>query len=139
MQQRGRKSAEGLTLVRVSPKERVAAPDYFSAAETDVWREIVASKPADWFSADNLPLLEHYCSTTVESRRVASQLRGLKVVNEECLYEYERLIALQSKIGGQLASLATKMRLTQQSRYGARAAATASDKTAARKPWEFGG
>ena len=34
--------------------------------------------------------------------------------------------------------LATKMRLTQQSRYGARAAATASDRTATKKPWEFG-
>ena len=135
MQQRGRKSVEAMSVVRVSPHDRVAPPERFTPDEAAVWREIVASKPADWFGADNLPLLEHYCSMTVESRRVSLKLRQ---VSPECLDDYERLIALQSKIGGQLSSLATKMRLTQQSRYGARAAATASDKTAVKKPWEFG-
>lgn len=135
MQQRGRKSAEGLSVVRVAPSERVQPPDRLGASEAAIWREIVASKPADWFGADSIPLLEHYCSMVVESQRVAAQLR---LVSPECLDDYQRLITLQTKIGGLLASLATKMRLTQQSRYGARAAATASDRTAAKKPWEFG-
>lgn len=135
MQQRGRKSSESFSVVRVAPSERVQAPERLSEPERVIWREIVSSKPADWFGADNLPLLEHYCSMVCESQRVAAQLRQ---VGPECLTDYDKLISLQTKIGGQLASLATKMRLTQQSRYGARAAATASDRTVQKKPWEFG-
>jgi hypothetical protein len=135
MQQRGRKSSDSLSVVRVAPTERVSPPERLAPSEAAIWREIVSSKPADWFGSDNLPLLEHYCTMVAESQRVASQLR---LVSPECLDDYERLISLQTKIGGQLASLATKMRLTQQSRYGARAAATASDRTPTRKPWEFG-
>lgn len=135
MQQRGRRSAESLSVVRVAPQERVAPPDRLTDEQSAIWREIVSSKPADWFGADNLALLEQYCVVQSESRRVAAKLRE---VGPECLDDYDRLISLQVKIGGQLASLATKMRLTQQSRYGARAAATASDRTATKKPWEFG-
>lgn len=135
MLQRGRKSSESLSVVRVAPHERVPPPDRLGDDESAIWREIVSSKPADWFGPDNLPLFEHYCSMAAESRRVARKLRE---VSPECLEDYDRLINLQTKIGGQLASLATKMRLTQQSRYGARAAATASDRATPKKPWEFG-
>ena len=135
MLQRGRKSSEGLSVVRVAPHERAAPPDRLGGEESTIWREIVASKPADWFGPDNLPLLEHYCTSVAESRRVARKLRE---VGPECLDDYDRLINLQARVGGQLQGLATKMRLTQQSRYGARGAATASDRSAPKKPWEFG-
>ena len=109
MLQRGRKSSEGLSVVRVAPHERAAPPDRLGGDESTIWREIVASKPADWFGPDNLPLLEHYCTMVAESRRVARKLRE---VGPECLDDYDRLINLQAKVGGQLQGLATKMRLT---------------------------
>ena len=49
MLQRGRKSSEGLSVVRVAPHERAAPPDRLGGEESTIWREIVASKPADWF------------------------------------------------------------------------------------------
>jgi len=135
MQQRGRKSTESLSVVQVAPGARVSAPTRLTDEQRSIWDEIVSSKPADWFGADNLALLEQYVCVQTEAHRIAAKLRE---VSPECLDDYERLVALQTKISGQLASLATKMRLTQQSRYGARAAATASDRTAVKKPWEFG-
>jgi len=136
MQQRGRRSIESLSVVQVAPGARVSAPDRLTDDQRSIWGSIVDSKPADWFGSDNLALLEQYCCVQTEARRIASKLRE---ISPECLDDYERLIALQNRVSGQLASLATKMRLTQQSRYGARAAATASDRTAIKKPWEFTG
>ena len=137
MLQRGRKSAESLSLVRVGVGERPEPPARLSAPERDIWREITAGKPADWFGADNLPLLEHYCAAILASRQIAERLRA---TSTECLDDYERLISLATKVGGQLATLATKMRLTQQSRYNEKTASTAANRgaAAARKPWEFG-
>ena len=57
MLQRGRKSSEGLSVVRVAPHERVAPPDRLGGDESTIWREIVSSKPADWFGPDNLTAL----------------------------------------------------------------------------------
>ena len=44
-------------MVRVAPHERAAPPDRLGGDESTIWREIVASKPADWFGPDS-PHLE---------------------------------------------------------------------------------
>jgi hypothetical protein len=45
MQQRGRRSAESLSVVRVAPHERVAPPDRLTDEQSAIWRQIVSSKP----------------------------------------------------------------------------------------------
>lgn len=136
MKQRGRKSFAALSVVSVASHDRIVAPDRLTEEQAAIWREICATKPADWFGGDTADLLETLVVCISEQRRIAKALRGF---TPECP-EYEKLIGLQAKLASQQKSLATAMRLTQQARYGARAAATASDRSASRqKPWEFDG
>ena len=52
--------------------------------------------------------------------------------------EWERTLKQLGEVSGRIATLATRMRLTPQSRYGPRAAATAGQLPPdGPKPWEF--
>ena len=72
--------------------------------------DIVNSKPADFFSAGNLPLLAIYCRLVAETERV------LKVVEAGRPGEmaHDRDTATASKLGNLALSIAVKLRLTQQ-------------------------
>ncbi len=83
MLQRGRKSSEGLSVVRVAPHERVAPPDRLGGDESAIWREIVASKPADWFGPDN-PHLEASILTSSDYDLAAGVAKKLYFLGELC-------------------------------------------------------
>jgi phage terminase small subunit len=64
---------------RISPEARSAAafltggkppepPKHLDIAAAAIWREIVASKPVDWFDAGAQVLLENYCSSAAHAR-----------------------------------------------------------------------
>ena len=83
MLQRGRKSSEGLSVVRVAPHERAAPPDRLGGDESTIWREIVASKPADWFGPDN-PHLEASILTSSDYDLAAGVAKKLYFLEELC-------------------------------------------------------
>ena len=58
----GRKSAASLSVVPASPKKdsRLEPPKSLTKRQREIWIEIVDSKPADWFTSDNGPLLVGY-------------------------------------------------------------------------------
>lgn len=132
-----RKSAAALAVVS-HLRERPEPPGELSADEAEVWRSIVATKPPEWFAADTFPLLTAYCRAHVAARVVAEMVG--RAQEESDAATYLRLIDAQGRISGTLCTLATKMRLSQQSRYGARGAEGAARRAEASpvKPWEFG-
>lgn len=129
MDQRGRKSLENLTVITTLPGQRPEPPDTLTAAEADLWRAVVATKPSDWFDAGSLPILADYC-------RACVQQDGLARAINKCETPDINLIRLFDTMAKLKATLATKMRLSQQSKYRADAAEVASRKVGPTKPWE---
>jgi hypothetical protein len=88
--------------------------------------------PADWFGRETEALLTQYCRHIVASRRVA-QLVAKAEADVECdLKDYDRLLKMQEREGRAITSLATKMRISQQSTYDK----SKKKQPSARKLWE---
>lgn len=137
MEGRGRKSTASLTVVPAGLPSRLAPPEGLNEAQAALWREVVSGKPADWFAADNAPLLVEYvravdAANTLEVM-VAASFAGSGDVS------LKDLLTMRDREAKRAVSIATKLRLTQQSRYTPQAAATADRKAGdGKKPWQYG-
>lgn len=128
-----------LATVTVLPLRMLAPPADLSAAECQVWATVAATKPGDWWDAGSVPLLAQFCRATVQAELVAGLVNGVgqtMLTDPDELGRYKELRKIQAALSGELSALATKMRLTQQARYNAKNADTASNKATGRKPWQ---
>jgi hypothetical protein len=136
MRQRGRKSAASFAVATVEPielVERQRAPHDLTDEETEVWAAVVNSEPADWFTPATAPILGQYCRHAVHARRVAELLERATSDPDLTVIDYDRLLKMQERESRAIASLATKMRISQQAiinHWGNK------KPSAARKPWE---
>lgn len=126
MRQNGPKSTASLSVVPASGLRptplRLSAPAHLSAAACDVWRSIVSSRPAEFFDSGSAPVLETYCTSIVEHRRLVAMLDDVGD-DLDCMAKLTRLIdAHAARIG----SCAVRLRLTNQSRYNPTRAGTLS-------------
>jgi hypothetical protein len=119
MEQRGRKSAASLEVANHSVTEvhRPGPSSELSAEEKAEWMVVVNDLPADWFRDSNLVVLEGYCRTAVNCRRIAQLIERCIGADEFDLNEYDKLLKMQETQHRALLSFATKMRLTQQATY----------------------
>jgi hypothetical protein len=77
-----------------------------------LWREITASKPADWFDSGSFPLLESYCELTLHARAIARKLKRLRKTGAwDEAQKWEK--RLRVVVDGQVM-LSTKLRLSVQ-------------------------
>jgi phage terminase small subunit len=118
----------------VALPERPEAPQYLTADEAALWREVVATKPADWFGRDTQPILAAYCQAVAMHRALVKRWHEMDVAAP--VKDIRDLVGLINKTSGSVSALATKLRLTQQSRYTPQAASTASKKSGPIRPWE---
>ena len=114
---------------------RIAPPAFLSAEQRKIWQSIVDTKPAEWFGADSAPILVEYVRAVDMCNVLDGQVReALSGGDTDWI---EKILKLRDKESRRAADLATKLRLTQQSRYTPQAAATANKRTLhASKPWE---
>jgi hypothetical protein len=123
MEKRGRKSGASMEVVKpvnITAIERPAAPGMLTKRQAGVWETVVGGLPADWFPAETHELLAQYCRHAINARRVAQLIENLLSSDQEhddWLAEYNRLLIMHEREGRALSSLATRMRLTQQTRY----------------------
>lgn len=118
MIKRGRKSiAQKQAEAVISRMDRPLAPHDLNDEETEFWARIVESLPGDWFTASTLPLLTQYCRHSVQARRIAELVERAGSDPDLELRDYDRLLKMQQRESAALASLATKMRISQQSTY----------------------
>jgi hypothetical protein len=105
-----RQSAEarGASAFRVGGKPP-EVPAGFSPEAAEIWREIVDSKPVDWFDGGSLGLLRLYCRTLVQAERVAVEMESRPPTSDVAYLE--RRLAL---LNGCCTTLGTKLRLTVQ-------------------------
>ena len=122
MASRGRQSAAALALVPPRPERpddarRPAPPDDLTEQQAEEWRAIVARCPADWFPRETYALLGQYCRHVVSARWLGKLLDQFEREPNVKLDEYERVSKLVRAESAILASLATKMRLSQHASY----------------------
>lgn len=134
-----RASKESLSVLTSLPGQRLAPPARLSAEAAAVWREIVAGKPHDWFTTDTAHLLEALCGATVAHRAIAAQIAlytPAKLGKPEGAKAFDLLTKLADRQVRLMATVCTKLRLTNQSRYTPSAAATATKKARGARPWD---
>ena len=101
-----------------------------------VWRETVEARSADYFGEDAAPLLEEYCRVVVMCRLLAVQIEAALAGGEAG--ELKSLLDMRDKESRRMTSIATKLRITNQSRYTPDKAAVKARKGSGGKVWQFG-
>ena len=103
--------------------------------ETVIWRAVVNSQPADWFDASNAPLLAQYCRHIVQANRIGDLVdRATHDPDGLGILSYQRLLKIQREETAIIKSLATSMRLAQQSTTNHRGNKFPKTK---KRPWEI--
>ena len=136
--QRGRKSSDSQSVaVSLVPGQRPDAPAELSPEQVQTWRVTVNQMPADWFTGCAGVLLQQYCRHVSYSRWLAAELAAVGALKEgKGIDRFDKLSRMHEREGRAISSLMTRLRLTPQAKYSARAAFTAAKNTPMRKPWE---
>lgn len=140
MKKRGPQSAASLATVTPLPNLRPAPPAGLASDEAMHWHSIVQNLPPDWFRAADLPVLTAYCRVIALHEKASAQLKDAKLVlkADNGRYYKNPLLTIQNTAALQLCTLAAKLRLTPSSRYDAKSANTAVNRSpGGGKPWEF--
>ena len=128
-----RQSTASLSIVPAGALPRLAPPDDLEPAEAALWRRVVDAKPADYFGEDSALLLAEYVRGCVMADLLDKQVKGAIAGGETG--EIKALLQLRDMESRRVLSIATKLRLTNQSRYTPQAASTASKKASGARPW----
>ena len=135
MKQRGRDSAAANEIAAIGKLETVQRPDApydLTDEQVDEWRAVVARLPADWFTRETHALLARYCRHVVRARRIAQLIDQAEKSDPFDVKEYRDLLRSEEEQSRAIASLATRMRLTQQTTYDKSKKKPATG----RKPWD---
>ncbi len=132
-----RRSAASLAILQGSKGQLPDAPAHLTPAQAEVWRAVVSTKPVDWFAADSYPVLEGYCLAVDMQNEIAAAINGYdrSSIAGEGLNHWKALIKLARDQQQHVAMLATKLRLTPQSRYTPKSANTANNRAGLERPW----
>jgi hypothetical protein len=143
MRQRGRRSAASLSVVAGSIDGRPRPPECLNEKQAEVWERTVANEAADTFKTAALQqLLVEYCRHVVTASNLSRMIEAVEsqqVMSADDLSDYDGLLRMRDRETKAIASKATKLRLTNQSRYTPGAAGTASKAATERKPWQMTG
>ena len=121
-----------------SPAPPIGMPD----SQRAVWALTVGSLDADWFRPEQLPLLTQYCrhveASNIIDRQIGDLLSEPPPQGAKGHYfhvaSYNKLLRLQQRETRAIATLSTKMRLSQLSSYDKSKKKPPVDKC----PWDVG-
>jgi hypothetical protein len=140
--QRGRRPAAAKAVViHGGFGTRPEPPEDLTEKQAAIWRLIVSSEDANFFNTGALRgLLADYCRRRDAAEGVSQIINTFKpewLKNSEGAKRYKDLLQMRDMEVRGATSLATKLRLTNQSRYNAITAATvARNAPKGPKPWE---
>ena len=130
-----------LSVVPVSLAVRLAPPVDLTPEQAALWVTTVDSKPVEWFGEDTAPLLAEYVRAAAMCNALERQLQAVMATGDpvDTALLMKGFLDMRDKESKRLLSIATKLRLTQQSRYTPKAANTANNRVGAgAKPWQYG-
>src|SRR3954454_22518828 len=134
---RGRPSANELMTPRpVTAYERQRPPPELAGEDDEAFLGFVNAESADWFTPTTVPLLAQLARHIVQARRIAELIERAVGQKETDLGYYVELLKQQRAESQVIAMLATKLRLTPQSRRTDRGNAR-SLAEGRRPPWEM--
>ena len=111
-------------------------PTNLTAKQAETWR-LVADSPG--ITAALFPVLAEYCRCVALADAVAAQVDAFEPAwsrTDEGLARWDRLLAMQDRLAGRIASLATRLKLTPQTRIRAVTAGRIVSKGCGPKPWQ---
>jgi hypothetical protein len=129
--------------------KRPAPPVELEPREKRIWRDIVASLPADWFTTSQ-PVLTELCrhirysnELAVDVAQARTAIDQIKMMPEPplklllaAMRDYRILLRSHGYQSERVANLSTKLRLSPQSRYQASTAQVrATEEPAGPEPW----
>jgi hypothetical protein len=91
-------------------KKPATPPRGISPAARRIWRDIVNSKPVDWFDVGSLQLLRLHCENVAAANEVSARLSTAEVGSTE----FSRCAANAKMLGSAIATSARQLRLTVQ-------------------------
>ncbi len=120
--------------------QRPDPPEELTPEQAAEWSAVVRRLPVAWFPREIHPLLAQYCRHVTYARHIAGLIEDAHkgdLTDGAALMRFNRLLGMQERQSNALMGLATRMRLTNQARYTATAAATQTrGDVMGRKPWE---
>lgn len=137
-----RQSAEAkLVVLQGGLARRPEPPKDLNDEQAKVWRETAASESVTFFDTAALQaMLKDYCRHTVTAAEMSALIDRYdlsSVMDEDTAKLLDRLTKMRDRETKAAADKATKLRLTNQSRYTPKAASTASKNGSKNlKPWE---
>ncbi|RME62412.1 MAG: hypothetical protein D6782_12255 [Alphaproteobacteria bacterium] len=138
MKQRGRKSSASLEVVRPvgasAANDPPAPPSELPEEQADVWRVVCSAQPDDWWGPEMAEVLAQYCRHVVAARRVADLIEQQEAGVDLDIETYDRLLRMQEREGRAMSSLATRLRLTPQSK--ALPSKGGPKRKTVKRPWE---
>ena len=127
-----RKSAAALATVTPVTDSRPAPPDSLTEAEVEAWWAIVRRLPQDWFPKEThgllAALLKHQTTHRVLCGLIEDFNMAMLQGTDIGMAPYNQLLGMRARETKAMADLATKLRLTPQSRYQPRTAARATER-----------
>lgn len=144
---RGRKSKEQqesnlVVLEGGKSATRLAPPSDMTARQQEIWREIVASEPVEFFdTAVNALLLKDLCRHRERVEivsRIIDEFEHEWIKTEAGLKRWNRMVRAVADEQRQVVACMRTLRLTNQSRYTPHGAATAArhEPKSTKYPWE---
>lgn len=128
----GPKSAAEMLVVSINSIPRVRAPESLPETQRARINALVASKPADWFQAADMPLLIELARHMDRADKLDAEMQALEV---DDLEGFRWLQPLANAESTRIQSLMRSLRLTPQSRYRADSA-KANALPPGPRPWE---
>jgi hypothetical protein len=135
---RGRHSLAEITVLESGLRqseelERPKAPRELTAAQAIEWNAVVRRLTPDWFPEETHALLVQYCRQIVHDRELEEMLQAQKARGDSINTEnYRRTLRMKMESTKLIITLATKMRITQQSLMDERQRKPKQ----IRKPWD---
>lgn len=149
MKQHGRKSVEAIAAAMAKPsvikggfgRKRLEPPEDLPEGQAKIWRETVAGEPSDFFNtAATRALLTDYCRHRFAANEFAALIDAFPpehLVTPEGMRRYDWLSKQMDRNSQAASRLATKLRLTNQSRWQPQSAAIKAEAALAESnPWD---
>jgi hypothetical protein len=144
MIQRGRKSLEdNLVVIQGSGGAKPEPPEDLNDRQKQIWRETTACEPADLINtAATRAMLVDYCRHREAGENVSKIIDSFKpewIKNEDGAKRYHDLLKMRELETKAAVRVATKLRLTNQSRYradGTGVTNTTRNAVQGLRPWE---
>jgi hypothetical protein len=121
MAKRGRKSAAGLALPGpIEKMARLAPVEGLSAAERELWLDVVNAMPANWFAPEQAEVLAIYVRHAVSAANLSmlvNRISPAKLGEDGALDLLNNLLKMRERESRGAIAAARALRLTNQSRY----------------------